>query len=121
MPENNTCMWLQEFCGQVEAEVVSNSRNKLNQTTYKYFFQALYVHSAAFEWHFQGTNFNQLSATIDRFNFSRFLLLEVETLPLHSLGNRLSPSPQPTYILEKVRKKRREGLPGGLSLFHLGG
>ena len=38
-PENNT--WLQECCRQVEAEVVSNSRNKLHQTTYTYFFRPL--------------------------------------------------------------------------------
>ena len=35
-------MWLRECCKQVEAEVISNSRNKLHQTTYKDFFSALY-------------------------------------------------------------------------------
>ena len=40
-PENDTCKWLGESCRQVEAEVASNSRSKLNQTTYKYFFRAL--------------------------------------------------------------------------------
>ena len=35
------CMWLRECRRQVEAEVVSNSRNKLHQTTYKDFFSAL--------------------------------------------------------------------------------
>ena len=29
-PRNNTCTWLQECCRQVEAEVVSNSRNQLH-------------------------------------------------------------------------------------------
>ena len=42
MPENNTCMWLQEFCGQVEAEVVSNSRNKIHQTWGQLFSPPLY-------------------------------------------------------------------------------
>ena len=37
------CVWLRECCRQVEAEVVSNSRNKLCQTTCKYYFQAQYV------------------------------------------------------------------------------
>ena len=43
VPENNTCMWLQEFCGQVEAEVVSNSRNKIHQTGGPPFSRALYM------------------------------------------------------------------------------
>ena len=30
------CVWFWECCRQVEADVVSNSRNKLHQTTYKY-------------------------------------------------------------------------------------
>ena len=34
--------WLRECSRQVEAEVVSNSRSKLHQTTYKDFFSALY-------------------------------------------------------------------------------
>ena len=34
--------WLRECCRQVEAEVISNSRNKLHQTTYKEIFFALY-------------------------------------------------------------------------------
>ena len=37
------CTWLRECYRQVEAEVVSNSRNKLHQTTYKDFFSALYT------------------------------------------------------------------------------
>ena len=37
-------MWLQECCRQVEAEVVSNSRNKLCQTTNKYHFRDLYIY-----------------------------------------------------------------------------
>ena len=41
-PGNNTCTWLRECCRQVEAEVVSNSRNQLHQTTYKYYFRAQY-------------------------------------------------------------------------------
>ena len=41
-PRNNTCAWLRECCRQVEAEVTSNSRNKLHQTTYKYYFRAQY-------------------------------------------------------------------------------
>ena len=41
-PGNNTCTWLRECCTKVEAEVVSNSRNQLHQTTYKYYFQAQY-------------------------------------------------------------------------------
>ena len=36
------CTWLRECCRQVEAELISNSRNKLHQTTYKDFFSALY-------------------------------------------------------------------------------
>ena len=35
--------WLRECSRQVEAEVVSNSRNKLHQTTYEDFLSALYV------------------------------------------------------------------------------
>ena len=31
-PVNNTCKWLRECCRQVDAEVVSNSRNQLHQT-----------------------------------------------------------------------------------------
>ena len=34
--------WLRECCRQVEAEVVSNSRNQFHQTTYKYYFRAQY-------------------------------------------------------------------------------
>ena len=30
------CTWLRECCRQVEAEVISNSRNKLHQTTYNF-------------------------------------------------------------------------------------
>ena len=41
-PENDTCMWLREWCRQVEAEVISYSWKKLHQTTYKYYFQAQY-------------------------------------------------------------------------------
>ena len=37
------CTWLRECCRQVKAEVVSNSRNKIYQTTYKDFFSALYT------------------------------------------------------------------------------
>ena len=37
------CTRLRESCRQVEAEVVSNSRNKLHQTTYKEIFSALYI------------------------------------------------------------------------------
>ena len=41
---NNTCMWLQECCRQVEAEVLSKSRKKHHQTTYKkYYFQDHYI------------------------------------------------------------------------------
>ena len=36
------CTRLRECCRQVEAEVITNSRNKLHQTTYKHFFSALY-------------------------------------------------------------------------------
>ena len=36
------CRWLRECYRQVEAVVVSNSRNKLHQTTYKDFFSPLY-------------------------------------------------------------------------------
>ena len=36
-------MWLRECCRQVEAEVISNQRDKLHQTTYKEIFSALYV------------------------------------------------------------------------------
>ena len=43
-PGNNTCTWLRECCRQVEAEVVSNSKNQLHQTTYKYFFRAQYFY-----------------------------------------------------------------------------
>ena len=47
-------MWLGECCRQVEAvsnsrqveaEEVSNSRNKIHQTTYKPLFRALYIRS----------------------------------------------------------------------------
>ena len=37
-------MWLQQCCGQVEAEVVSRSRNQLNQTAHMHYFQAKYLH-----------------------------------------------------------------------------
>ena len=37
-------MWLRKCCRQVEAEVVSNSRNKLHQTTNKYHFRDLYIY-----------------------------------------------------------------------------
>ena len=37
---NNTCTWFRECCKQAEAEVVSNSRNKLHQTMYKCYFSA---------------------------------------------------------------------------------
>ena len=36
------CTWLREYYRQVQAEVISNSSNKLHQTTYKDFFSALY-------------------------------------------------------------------------------
>ena len=42
-PGNNTCTWLREYCRQVEAEVISNSRNQLHQTMYKYYFRAHYM------------------------------------------------------------------------------
>ena len=42
-PVNNTCTWLRECCRQTEGEVVSNSRNQLHQTTYKYYFRAQYI------------------------------------------------------------------------------
>ena len=35
------CTCLRECCRQVEAEVISNSRNKLHQTTYKEIFSAV--------------------------------------------------------------------------------
>ena len=35
--------WLGEYCGQVEAEEVSNSRNKIHQTTYQPLFPPLYM------------------------------------------------------------------------------
>ena len=35
--------WLREYCRQVEAEVISNSKSKLHQTMYKDFFSALYM------------------------------------------------------------------------------
>ena len=37
-PEKSLCTWLGECCRQVEAEEVSNSRNKIHQTMYKDFF-----------------------------------------------------------------------------------
>ena len=42
-PRKFLCTWLRECCRQVEAEVISNSRNKLHQTTYKEIFSALYI------------------------------------------------------------------------------
>ena len=39
-PGNNACTWLRECCREVEAEVISSSRNQPLQTTYKYDFQA---------------------------------------------------------------------------------
>ena len=35
--------WLRECCRQVQTEVISNSRSKLHQTTYKQTFSALYI------------------------------------------------------------------------------
>ena len=35
------CTWLREYCRQDEAEVISYSRTKLHQTTYKEIFSAL--------------------------------------------------------------------------------
>ena len=40
-PKKSLYMWLGECCRQVEAEEVSNSRNKIHQTMYKDFFWAL--------------------------------------------------------------------------------
>ena len=37
------CTQLRECCRQDEAEVKSNSRNKLHQTTYKEIFSSLYL------------------------------------------------------------------------------
>ena len=37
-PEKSLCTWFGKCCRQVEAEEVSNSRNKIHQTTYKEFF-----------------------------------------------------------------------------------
>ena len=37
------CMWLREYLRQVEAQVISNSRYKLHQTTNKYQFLAKYL------------------------------------------------------------------------------
>ena len=42
-PEIMVGTWLGECCRQVETEEVSNSRNKIHQTTYKDFFRALYI------------------------------------------------------------------------------
>ena len=42
VPKKSLCTWLEECCRQVEAEEVSNNRNKIHQTTYKDFFRALY-------------------------------------------------------------------------------
>ena len=42
--------WLRECCRQVEAEVVSNSRSKLHQTTYKEIFSALYMRKIKVDW-----------------------------------------------------------------------
>ena len=41
--------WLGECCRQVEAEEVSNSRNKIHQTTYQPLFPPLYVEMTL--WH----------------------------------------------------------------------
>ena len=40
--QKSLCTWLGECCRQVEAEEVSNSRNKIHQTMYQDFFRALY-------------------------------------------------------------------------------
>ena len=37
--------WLGECCRQVEAEELSNSRNKIHQTTYQPLFPALYAYT----------------------------------------------------------------------------
>ena len=37
------CTWLRDCSRQDEADVISNSRNKFHQTTYKDFFSALYM------------------------------------------------------------------------------
>ena len=42
-PEIMVGTWLGECIRQVEAEEVSNSRNKIHQTTYKDFFRAVYL------------------------------------------------------------------------------
>ena len=39
------CTWLRQCFRQVEAGVISNSRNKIHQTTYNYYFRAQYSHS----------------------------------------------------------------------------
>ena len=41
-PRKFVCTWLRECYRQVEAEVISYSRSKLHQTTYKEIFSALY-------------------------------------------------------------------------------
>ena len=48
-PGKNNFMWLRECCRQVEAKVVSNSRNQLHQTTHKYYFRAQYGIEGIFE------------------------------------------------------------------------
>ena len=42
------CTRLREYFRQAEAEVISNSRNKLHQTTCKDFFSALYMYYLQF-------------------------------------------------------------------------
>ena len=100
------CMWLRECCRQVEAEVISNSRNNIHHTTYKEIFSALYLTCDQVH---HGTG-NQDKGRIGRTGLLGFGAFPVSSHPVKFLIREFRQSITPKgYWIENARGGRERG------------